>query len=69
MRFLVTQIKQVKIIEILLEMALLADFPESIPGITLNRLCASGMEAVIAGARMIKAEEGDFNSRWCRKHE
>ena len=39
---------------------LLADFPESIPGITLNRLCASGMEAVIAGARMIKAEEGDF---------
>mgnify|MGYP006063186351 CR=1 FL=1 len=25
---------------------LLADFPESIPGITLNRLCASGMEAV-----------------------
>ena len=44
---------------------LLADFPETIPGITLNRLCASGMEAVIAGARMIKAEE----SRWCRKHE
>ena len=39
---------------------LLADFPESIPGITLNRLCASGMEAVIAGARMIKAEEGDL---------
>ena len=39
---------------------LLADFPESIPGITLNRLCASGMEAVIAGARMIKAEEGNF---------
>ena len=39
---------------------LLADLPETIPGITLNRLCASGMESVIAGARMIKADEGDL---------
>ena len=34
---------------------LLAGFSETIPGITLNRLCASGMEAVIAGSRMIKS--------------
>ena len=39
---------------------LLAGFPETIPGITLNRLCASGMEAIVAGSRMIKADEGNF---------
>ena len=39
---------------------LLAGFSETIPGITLNRLCASGMEAVIAGSRMIKSGEGKF---------
>ena len=35
-------------------------FFETILGITLNRLCASGMEAVIAGSRMIKSGEGKF---------
>ena len=39
---------------------LLADLPQSVPGITLNRLCASGMEAVIAAARMIRAGEGSL---------
>lgn len=39
---------------------LLAGFSEKIPGITLNRLCASGLEAIIAGSRMIKSEEGEF---------
>ena len=39
---------------------LLAELPEAIPGITLNRLCASGMEAVIAASRMIKSDEGNF---------
>lgn len=39
---------------------LLAGLPQSIPGITVNRLCASGMEAVIAAARMIKAGEGEL---------
>ena len=29
--------------------SLLAGLPESVPGVTLNRLCASGMEAVGAG--------------------
>jgi len=37
--------------------SLLAGLPESVPGVTLNRLCASGMEAVGAAARAIKAGE------------
>ncbi|NOR64017.1 MAG: 3-oxoadipyl-CoA thiolase [Rhodobacteraceae bacterium] len=36
---------------------LLAGLPEVVPGVTLNRLCASGMDAVIAAARGIKAGE------------
>ncbi len=36
---------------------LLAGLPESVPGATVNRLCASGMEAVAAAARAIKADE------------
>jgi 3-oxoadipyl-CoA thiolase len=39
---------------------LLAGLPESIPGITVNRLCASGLEAVGIAARAIKAGEIDF---------
>ncbi len=37
--------------------ALLAGLPEAVPGVTLNRLCASGMDAVIAAARAVKAGE------------
>ncbi len=36
---------------------LLAGLPESIPGVTVNRLCASGMDAVAAAARAIKSGE------------
>lgn len=36
---------------------LLAGLPAAVPGITLNRLCASGMDAIIAAARAIKAGE------------
>ena len=39
---------------------LLAGLPESVPGITINRLCASGLEAVTYAARMIKAEEAEL---------
>jgi 3-oxoadipyl-CoA thiolase len=35
--------------------ALLAGLPASVPGITLNRLCASGLDAVGAAARAINA--------------
>ncbi|MGM4890363.1 3-oxoadipyl-CoA thiolase [Tardiphaga sp. 1201_B9_N1_1] len=40
--------------------ALLAGLPDSVPGATLNRLCASGLDAVGAGARAIRAGEIDF---------
>ena len=38
--------------------SLLAGLPESVPGVTVNRLCGSGMEAVGSAARAIKAGEG-----------
>jgi len=38
---------------------LLAGLPETIGGVTLNRLCASGLNAVNQAARAIKASEGD----------
>ncbi|HRK25239.1 MAG TPA: 3-oxoadipyl-CoA thiolase [Beijerinckiaceae bacterium] len=37
--------------------ALLAGLPDTTPGVTLNRLCASGMDAVGAAARAIRADE------------
>ncbi len=37
--------------------ALLAGLPDSVPGVTLNRLCASGMDAVGTAARAIAAGE------------
>lgn len=37
--------------------ALLAGLPVSVPGTTLNRLCGSGMDAVLAAARMIRSGE------------
>jgi 3-oxoadipyl-CoA thiolase len=39
---------------------LLAGLPASVPGVTLNRLCASGLEAVGTAARAIRAGEMDF---------
>src|SRR4051794_2274509 len=39
---------------------LLAGLPHSVPGATVNRLCASGLEAVNSAARAVKAGEGDF---------
>jgi acetyl-CoA acyltransferase len=39
---------------------LLAGLPDSVPGATVNRLCASGLEAVTAAARMIAAGEADI---------
>lgn len=38
---------------------LLAGLPETIPGATVNRLCASGLEAINIAARMIEAGHGD----------
>ncbi len=39
---------------------LLAGLPVSVSGTTINRLCGSGMDAVITAARAIRAGEGEF---------
>lgn len=39
--------------------ALLAGIPETITAVTINRVCISGMEAVLSGAAMIQAEMAD----------
>jgi 3-oxoadipyl-CoA thiolase len=38
---------------------LLAGLPQSVPGCTVNRLCASGLEAINSAARAVLAGEGD----------
>ena len=40
--------------------ALLAGLPESTPGYTVNRLCASGLQAVVGAAQAIRAGELDW---------
>ena len=39
---------------------LLAGLPVDVPGTTMNRLCGSGMDAVLAAARAIKAGEAEL---------
>ena len=39
--------------------ALLAGLPDSVPGCTVNRLCASSLEAINIAARMIESGHGD----------
>jgi 3-oxoadipyl-CoA thiolase len=39
---------------------LLAGFPDTVPGITVNRLCASGLSAIIMASHMIKAGAADI---------
>jgi 3-oxoadipyl-CoA thiolase len=39
---------------------LLAGLPVEVPGVTVNRLCASGLEAVSQGARAVKLGDGDL---------
>ncbi|MFD8337913.1 thiolase family protein [Streptomyces solisilvae] len=40
--------------------ALLAGFPSSVPGTTVNRLCGSGVEAVIQGSRAVEAGDAQL---------
>ena len=40
--------------------ALLAGLPESVPGVTVNRLCASGLSAVVAACHAVVAGDGDL---------
>src|SRR3954471_20719472 len=39
---------------------LLADLPKEVPGVTVNRLCASGLEAVSQAARAIRCGDADL---------
>jgi 3-oxoadipyl-CoA thiolase len=39
---------------------LLSGYPDSVPGITVNRLCASGLSAVIMASHMVKAGAADI---------
>ena len=40
--------------------ALLAGLPQTVPGVTVNRLCASGLEAVNQAARMLHCQDASF---------
>lgn len=40
--------------------ALLAGLPVEVPGVTLNRLCGSGMDAVGSAARALRCQEGNL---------
>jgi acetyl-CoA acyltransferase len=39
---------------------LLAGFPDSVPGATINRLCGSGLDAIAVAGRAIKTGEADL---------
>src|SRR5438874_3556423 len=39
---------------------LMAGLPESVPGVTLNRLCASGLEAAVQASRAVRLGEMDL---------
>jgi 3-oxoadipyl-CoA thiolase len=40
--------------------ALLAGLPESVAGVTVNRLCASGLSAVVSASHAVAAADGDL---------
>src|ERR1700743_1588894 len=40
--------------------ALLAGLPQSVSGVTVNRLCASGLEAVVRACQGVRAGEGEL---------
>jgi acetyl-CoA C-acetyltransferase len=40
--------------------ALLAGLPHAVSGVTVNRLCGSGLEAILTAARAIRAGEGEL---------
>jgi acetyl-CoA acetyltransferase family protein len=39
--------------------ALLAGFPADVPGFTVNRLCASGLQAIVSAAQAVRCGEAD----------
>ncbi len=49
--------------------AIAADYGFQVPGIQINRFCASGLDAVAAGAAGHGGPEGSRGRRRCREHE
>jgi hypothetical protein len=49
--------------------ALLAGLPDSVAGVTLNRLCASGLSAVVSASHAVLAGDAESSCRWRRVHE
>ena len=47
--------------------ALLAGLPVSVPGATVNRLCASGAEAIVQAARAVGGRRPPPRGRWRRR--
>ena len=47
---------------------LLAGMPDSVPGVTLNRLCASGLAAVTAACHAVRAGDGVGEAREQHRH-
>jgi acetyl-CoA acetyltransferase len=45
--------------------SLIAGLPQEVPGVTVNRLCALGLEAVVQGARQIRLGEAELVLRRC----
>ena len=39
---------------------LLAGYPDTVPGMTVNRLCASGLSAIIIASHMVRAGAADL---------
>jgi acetyl-CoA acyltransferase len=40
--------------------SLLAELPDSVPGMTINRFCSSGLQAIALAAQLIEAGQADF---------
>ena len=40
--------------------SLLAGLPQTLPGVTLNRLCGSGAEAIVQASRLVRSGDGDL---------
>jgi acetyl-CoA C-acetyltransferase len=51
------------------QIALMADCPITVSGLTVNRFCSSGLQTIALAAQRVIAGEGDvLCRRWCGKH-
>ncbi len=49
--------------------AMKAGVPKEAPALTVNRLCGSGLQAVVSAAQMLMLGDAGSPSRWGREHE